>query len=465
MDQSASPGHSPIAGFAKSHTFHAWLTIRRSTERFDWTLVRSFLAVLDAGSLMGAARRHRRQQPTLSRHMPSWRRSWARRCSSAPAAASCRPRWRWPSPSRAPDAGRRRRAGRRRWPASVQATTGTVRITTSQVAASWLLPPCWPRCSGRSPGIQVELVASNALSNLLRREADIAVRMVRPAQGSLVARKLGEMPIVAAAHEQLPGSAPARRASPADLLQHRLIGYDRDDTMLRGFAGWACRAARTDSRCAPTTRWPTAGWWPPAPASALSPPTTCAHWPGCAAALLPMLKIPPLPGLLAGRAPRDPRQPAGATGSTTHALRRQRRPAALKHDPFKALVVPRPDRLDRQRRRQGRPNLAPYSFFNARQRSPADGDVLVGRPQGQPAQHRGHRRVHLLAGHHGLREAMNLSSARWRRAWTSSRSPAWPPRPPAREAAARGRQPGGETTGPPGLHGLFRPDPPKPCSR
>ena len=38
-------------------------------DRFDWTLVRSFLAVLDAGSLLGAARRLNAQQPTLSRHV------------------------------------------------------------------------------------------------------------------------------------------------------------------------------------------------------------------------------------------------------------------------------------------------------------------------------------------------------------------------------------------------------------
>ena len=38
-------------------------------ESFDWSLVRSFLAVLDAGSLMGAARQLNAQQPTLSRHI------------------------------------------------------------------------------------------------------------------------------------------------------------------------------------------------------------------------------------------------------------------------------------------------------------------------------------------------------------------------------------------------------------
>ena len=38
-------------------------------DRFDWALVKSFVAVLDAGSLMGAARRLNAQQPTLSRHI------------------------------------------------------------------------------------------------------------------------------------------------------------------------------------------------------------------------------------------------------------------------------------------------------------------------------------------------------------------------------------------------------------
>jgi DNA-binding transcriptional LysR family regulator len=53
-------------------------------------------------------------------------------------------------------------------------TRGVVRVTTSQVATAWL--------QRAHPEIEVELVASNELSNLLRREADIAVRMVRPVQ-------------------------------------------------------------------------------------------------------------------------------------------------------------------------------------------------------------------------------------------------------------------------------------------
>ena len=69
------------------------------------------------------------------------------------------------------------------------------------------------------PAIQIELLASNALDNLLRREADIAVRMVRPLQASLVARKLAELPMLKipplpcwlAVHREIRGSRVVRR--------------------------------------------------------------------------------------------------------------------------------------------------------------------------------------------------------------------------------------------------------------
>lgn len=121
--------------------------------------------------------------------------------------------------------------------------TGTVRLTTSEVAAAYLLPPVLVALQQTEPGIQVELVVSNALTNLLRREADIAVCMVRPSQGSLVARKLADLPIIACAHERhlaLAGT-PER---PEDLLKHRLIGFDRDDTILRGFAAMGMTVGR-----------------------------------------------------------------------------------------------------------------------------------------------------------------------------------------------------------------------------
>ena len=266
-------------------------------ESFDWALVRSFLAVLDAGSLMGAARKLGAQQPTLSRHVaelerqlgaPLFERTGRGVTPTALALAIA-------------DGARQMQGGAEALARSLagtrDATSGTVRITTSQVAASHLLPPVLAALHQAEPGIQIELVASNALSNLLRREADIAVRMVRPQQGSLVARKLADLPIGVAAHTTYLERAGTPR-KPQDLLQHTLIGYDRDDTIERGFAALGLAlpheafALRTDDQVA-YGRLIAAG----AGIGFVALYNT-AHWPGVQR-LLPMLQIPPLPCWLA----------------------------------------------------------------------------------------------------------------------------------------------------------------------
>jgi DNA-binding transcriptional LysR family regulator len=113
--------------------------------------------------------------------------------------------------------------------------SGTIRISASPPIACYVLPEILTAMRQTLPGIQVELVASAAVSNLLRREADIAVRMVQPVQASLRAKRLGAVEIGAYAHS----SYLARRGMPhqvQDLLQHELIGLDRADDILRGFA-------------------------------------------------------------------------------------------------------------------------------------------------------------------------------------------------------------------------------------
>ena len=264
---------------------------------FDWALVRSFLAVLDASSLMGAARKLRAQQPTLSRHVaeletqlgtPLFERTGRGVTPTAAALAIT-------------DAARQMESGAgslaRALAVKSEATTGTVRISTSQVAAAWLLPSVLAALQAEEPGIAIELVASNQISNLLRREADIAVRMVRPAQATLVARKLADLPIVACAHASYLQRA-GKLGEPIDLLQHRLIGYDRDDLLLRGFAalGFAVTresfALRTDDQVA-YGRLVAAG-----AGIGFVAAYNIRHWPGVLP-VLPMLQIPPLPCWLA----------------------------------------------------------------------------------------------------------------------------------------------------------------------
>jgi DNA-binding transcriptional LysR family regulator len=264
---------------------------------FDWTLVRSYLAVLDAGSVMGAARRLQARQPTLSRQLallesqlgaPLFERTGR---GMAPTAAGRAIAEAARAMAEGADALTRTVAGKQ------VATTGTVRVTTSKVAAAYLLPRVLVALQQAEPGIAVELVASDELSNLLRREADIAVRMVRPAQTGLVARKLGEIPIVACAHESYLRRAGTPR-QPADLLRHRLVGYDRDETIVRGFSKLGTPlpreafALRTDDQIA-YGRLVAAG-----AGIGFAAAYNLPHWPGVRP-LLPGLAIPPLPCWLA----------------------------------------------------------------------------------------------------------------------------------------------------------------------
>jgi DNA-binding transcriptional LysR family regulator len=270
---------------------------KKAQDSFDWALVRSFLAVLDSGSMMGAAKRLNAQQPTLTRHIaeleaqlgaPLFERTGRGVIPTVTALAIA-------------EAARQMEAGAlalgRGLATSRSIATGTVRISTSMVAAAWLLPPVIAALNQAEPGIQIELVATNQLTNLLRREADIAIRMVRPEQNSLIARRLGQVSITAAAHQSYLKRA-GTPIDPRDLVHHRLIGYDRDDTIERGLQkmGLPIRrdqfAVRTDDQVA-YGRLVASG-----AGIGFVARYNLSDWPGVVS-LFPALQIPPLPCWLA----------------------------------------------------------------------------------------------------------------------------------------------------------------------
>jgi len=205
-----------------------------SHHAFDWTLVARFLAVLDAGSLSGAARALNTHQGTLSRQIadleeqlggPLFERT-GRGLSPTALAQSIAV------------AARHMESGALALGNSVSRsrskTRGSVRIAASRAVAALLMPSVLARMAQAMPDVSVDLVASDEVANLLRRDADIAIRMVRPAQSSLIARKLTEMPIVAAAHRDYL----ARMGTPKavdDLAAHRLIGFDQRRDILDHF--------------------------------------------------------------------------------------------------------------------------------------------------------------------------------------------------------------------------------------
>ncbi len=156
----------------------------------DWDHWRSFLAVMEEGSLSGAARRLGLTQPTLGRHIAALEEAvGAALFLRAPQgllptdlARSLLPRrGRWPPPRGRcggvpPRRGRRMRAG-----------CGAA----SEMVGLHVLPGLLAPFAAAHPAIGIDLALSNRNEDLLRMEADLAVRMVRPTQDALVARPLG----------------------------------------------------------------------------------------------------------------------------------------------------------------------------------------------------------------------------------------------------------------------------------
>lgn len=201
---------------------------------FDWRLIRTFLATLEHGSLLGAARALASSQPTVGRHIAELE-SQLGVVLFERTGRGLRPT---DTAHRLEEAARGMAAEADRLARCVSGEhaglAGTVRITASQTAACVLLPPVLAKMRAVLPEIQVELVSSNDVSNLLRREADIAVRMTQPDQASLVAKRIGRIKLNAYAHRSyLHRCGTPQR--PEDLLRHELVGFDTSDAIVKGF--------------------------------------------------------------------------------------------------------------------------------------------------------------------------------------------------------------------------------------
>jgi len=210
-----------------------------------WELYRSFLAVLDEGSLSGAARALGVAQPTVGRHVAALEKALGialfTRSQLGLMATEAGLSLRIYAESMQSTAAALERA------AASQGTgvRGTVRITASDVIGVEVLPPIITRLRDQHPDLAVELVLTDRVQDLLRREADIAVRMLRPRQELLVARRIGEIEVGLHAHKRYV----ARHGAPstiADLAKHSLIGFDQMTAFVRG-AGKALAAWRRDA--------------------------------------------------------------------------------------------------------------------------------------------------------------------------------------------------------------------------
>ncbi|HYE51637.1 MAG TPA: LysR family transcriptional regulator [Azospirillaceae bacterium] len=193
----------------------------------DWSDLRIFLAVAEAGSLTGAAARLRLSQPTVGRRLKALEEAvggplFERLPNRLEPTALAR--------DLAQLAARMREgadAVRRRLDRPDEAGRALVRVSATS-SVSLFLTRHLHRLAAECPGVELALLPTRSRANLGRREAEIAVRMRRPpAEGDMVVRRLGRFGFALYATEPL--AAPHRRPDgTVDLaaLDHIGIGVD-----------------------------------------------------------------------------------------------------------------------------------------------------------------------------------------------------------------------------------------------
>ncbi len=215
----------------------------------DWALLRSFVAVMRHGTLSSAAAAIGQTQPTIGRHIRSLEEAIGeplivRRSNSlTPTDRALALFERASIMEEAAFAVERDVAGSRQ--GALAKISGTVRLSVPEVFGSHLLPAILASFQAQFPAVAVELIATNSSNDLLRREADIAVRLYRPRQPDLIMATVGKVYIgLYATPDYLKRVGSIE--SMADFAKHRLIGEDLGDRLLKAMTDFGLPVKRTD---------------------------------------------------------------------------------------------------------------------------------------------------------------------------------------------------------------------------
>lgn len=209
----------------------------------DWALLQSFSAVVETGSLSGAARKLGQSQPTVGRHIKQLE------TALGVDLFTRAPRGLVPTSAALEIADMTKdmqsAATRLRLIADGKAGTlgGTVRITASVVMSHFILPQIIADIRQALPEIQLDLVPSDTSENLIFREADIAVRMYRPTQLDVITKHICDQPMaVYAAKTYL--DRVGRPETLADAADLDFVGFDKSDLIIRGMNSLGLKTTR-----------------------------------------------------------------------------------------------------------------------------------------------------------------------------------------------------------------------------
>ena len=200
----------------------------------NWTYWRTFLSVLERGSLSAAARHLSLTQPTVGHHIdkletalaaPLFLRSQDGLAPTA-LALSLKPT--------AQNMSKAAHALKRLAQQDGSNLSGSVRLSASEIVGTEILPSVLAGFRRDFPDVDLELVLNNRQDDLLNQDVDIAIRMVRPQQTRLIAKKIGTVEIGLYAHEAYfkDRKRPERFE---DLAGCHLIGIDRNVDRWRAF--------------------------------------------------------------------------------------------------------------------------------------------------------------------------------------------------------------------------------------
>ncbi|MBM7066173.1 LysR family transcriptional regulator [Actibacterium sp. 188UL27-1] len=195
---------------------------------FDWNQARAFLATAEEGSLSAAARALGQTQPTLSRQVAALEQDLGvilfervgRTLTLTQSGIDLLDHFRAMG-----DAASRISLGAS---GQSQQIEGRVVITAAEMMASYRLPPIIAKIRATAPGITLDIIAADDIRDLLRREADIAIRHAEPTQSDLIAKRLPDAtarPYASTAYLDQRG----RPLKPSDLHPTDILAYERTE--------------------------------------------------------------------------------------------------------------------------------------------------------------------------------------------------------------------------------------------
>ena len=211
----------------------------------SWNLIHSFLQVVQFGSLSSAARTLGVSQPKLTRDIQSLeaqtKLNLFKRTTKGLQLTS--------SGKSLVDSAQKMNEYALMFNRKVQGSSmqlkGNVRISANEIIGLFVLPAAIAAFKQLHPAVSIEVLITNKVSSISKREADIALRMFRPSQVDLVAKRLPDMKLGFFAHE-LYIQQFGLLTGIEDFKKHTIIGYDESMEFIKGAAASGFQLKRED---------------------------------------------------------------------------------------------------------------------------------------------------------------------------------------------------------------------------